>query len=188
MAPKSLLDSIYDQVGTSQQYPIHQWNPPLSGDIDIVIEADGTWLHEGSGFARKEIVQLFASLLKCEEGEYYLVTPVEKWRITVIDLPFVVTQLEVEINNDNSENESVLKFTTNMGESIVANAEHPVIVDYIPGQEEPRPKLLVRDNLYGRIHRNVFYALVEQAQQIEEHGKTMLAVNSGEHRFVLGSL
>jgi hypothetical protein len=67
-----------------------QWNPPLSGDIDIQIDRNGQWWHEGSVIKRDRIVRLFSSIIRHQEGDYFLVTPVEKWRIKVANLPLVI--------------------------------------------------------------------------------------------------
>src|SRR5690554_7694209 len=80
------LDSLLKQIGKDKAHkipPVEKWNPELSGDIDMVIRADGTWWHEGGQIKRQELVNLFASILRYENNEYFLITPVEKWRLTV---------------------------------------------------------------------------------------------------------
>ncbi len=76
-----------------QVYPLDKWNPPLSGDIDIRITKDGRWIHEGGEIKRKALVRLFASLVKQEGDEFFLITPVEKWRIGVEDTALHVISL-----------------------------------------------------------------------------------------------
>ena len=76
--------------------PLHLWQPELSGTIDIVIRRDGSWIHEGTQIKRFALVRIFASILRREEdGEYYLVTPVEKWRLRVECLPLVIVDFEL---------------------------------------------------------------------------------------------
>ena len=75
--------------------PVHLWDPPYCGDLDIRIARDGMWWYLGTPIGRKELVQLFASVLKLEDGRYYLVTPVEKIGITVDDAPFVAVDFEI---------------------------------------------------------------------------------------------
>lgn len=76
--------------------PVEQWDPPFCGDMDMLVARDGTWIHEGKPIRRASLVELFASILKLEEdGEYYLVTPVEKVRIQVEDCPFVVLDMDI---------------------------------------------------------------------------------------------
>ena len=77
-------DRLHRQVKGGKAPPVSEWSPQLSGDIDIVIDANGNWFHEGSKIQRAALVALFAKILRREhDGEYYLVTPVEKWRIRV---------------------------------------------------------------------------------------------------------
>ena len=76
--------------------PVHLWNPPFSGDLDMQIKRDGSWFYEGTPIKRPELVRLFASILKLEEGRYYLVTPVEKVGLTVEDAPFVAIDFDAE--------------------------------------------------------------------------------------------
>jgi len=86
------LDTItaHFDLSHADPYPLDKWNPELSGDIDIVVTKDGKWIHEGEEIKRKPLVKLFASLVKEEAGECFLVTPVEKWRICVEDRPLHV--------------------------------------------------------------------------------------------------
>ena len=94
-----VLDGISDQLPRRKDPgnpPLHLWNPAFSGAIDIVIKADGRWFHEGRPIQRQELVKLFASILRREEdGEYYLVTPVEKWRLQVECLPLLVIDFDI---------------------------------------------------------------------------------------------
>lgn len=144
--------------------PVHLWNPPLSGDIDIRIARDGTWYHEGTRFERAALVRLFASILKREGDEYFLVTPVEKWRLRVEDAPFVAIDCEVLGAGDQQQ----LVFMTNAGERVLADGQHPLRVAIDPVTGEPSPYVLVRDGLDARIVRSVFYRLLDLASLGEE--------------------
>jgi hypothetical protein len=137
--------------------PVHLWNPPFTGDIDIRIARDGTWYHEGSRIARKELVRLFASILKREGDRYFLVTPVEKVGITVEDAPFVA--VDFEVSGDGSE--QVLRFVTNVGDTVEAGADTPIRVVRDPKTGEPSPYVMVRGGMEALIDRKSFYRLVE---------------------------
>ena len=76
--------------------PVHLWNPPFCGDIDMRIAADGTWFYQKTPIGRPALVKLFASVLKREGDRYFLVTPVEKVGIIVEDAPFLAVELQVE--------------------------------------------------------------------------------------------
>lgn len=131
------------------------WNPPFCGDIDICIKLDGTWCYMGTPITRAPLVKLFASVLRNEQGRYFLVTPVEKVGITVEDVPFVIVEWQ--------QQDDRLMLKTQQDEWIEVNATHPVELRHTP----PVPYVLVRDNLWARLHRNVFYQLLEHAQVTE---------------------
>lgn len=154
--------------------PVHLWNPPHCGDIDIVIRADGTWMHEGSPIGRPELVRLFSTVLRLDPDGYHLVTPAEKLRITVEDLPFRAVSVEAEGDR--------LIFTTDVGDRVEASADNPVEVD-TESDGQPRPRVHIRRGLWARILRPVFYELVERAALTGGR----LILTSGEARFDLGS-
>lgn len=167
----------------SQPAPVHLWNPDLSGDIDIVIKRDGRWVHEGTEIKREQIVKIFCNILLLENDEYFLITPVEKWRIQVEDAPFVVVSLE----QVDSEKGPALQMTTKTGETFTVGADHPLEVEYKAGFDgEPSPYALVRTNLNALIARNVFYELAELASIEDEGDKSYMVVYSQGERFVLG--
>ena len=145
---------LADRDGASKP-PVHTWNPPLSGDIDIRIAKDGRWFHEGDEVQRASLVELFASILKRENDRYFLVTPTEKWRISVEDVPFYMIGLEV-VERDG---EQALVFTSSTNDTVVADAEHPLSVTVDEFSGEPSPYIVVRDNMKGRLSRNVYYEL-----------------------------
>lgn len=159
--------------------PIHRWHPPLLGDLDTRIARDGTWHYQDSPIQRPALAKLFSSILLHEGDEYFLVTPVEKWRITVEDLPFVAALVE-RVHEDGT---SRLVFTTNIDTLVIADERHPLVVTP-DAHGMPSPSLLVRANLWARIGRNAFYQLVEWAR--EEQGE--LVVDSGGVTFSLGSV
>ena len=156
--------------------PVERWTPPLSGDLDMRIARDGRWFYLGSEIRRAPLVRLFSTILKREDDDYFLVTPVEKWRIQVEDLPFVA--LSVERVDD------ALVFTTNVGSTVVAGSEHPLVVDTDAQTGEPHPRLHVRSNLEALVHRNAFYQLVAWAEEVDGR----LQVRSQGVDFDLGAL
>ena len=118
------LEAIEKQVGKRnfESPPLHLWNPPLSGDIAIRIAANGDWYHDGGKIERESIVRLFAALLRREDdGDYYLVTPVEKWRIQVDAHPLIVI--------DAQEKSDLLMVTLNTGKEVPVGEEHPLFLD-----------------------------------------------------------
>lgn len=137
--------------------PVHLWNPPFSGDLDIRIKRDGSWHYLGTPFTRVAVVKLFASILKLEDGKYYLVTPAEKVGITVEDAPFVAVDFDVS----GRENTQSITFTTNLDDTTTAGPDAPIRITTEPGSDTPVPYVMVRAGLEARIDRKSFYRLVE---------------------------
>mgnify|MGYP002625213739 CR=1 FL=1 len=177
---EQLLASLKSQAETGDKRlpPVDKWNPEHCGDIGMEILADGTWVHEGARITRAPLVRLFASILrKDDDGQTYLVTPVEKIIVRVEDAPFVA----VRADRHGEGRAQTLVFTTNVGDVIEAGPENPIRVAY--QGEEPRPYVLVRGRLEARILRAPFYELVEWAETRE--GK--LGVWSGGAWWELGA-
>jgi hypothetical protein len=137
--------------------PVNEWDPPFCGDMDLRIARDGSWHYLGSPIGRQALVRLFSTVLRRDDdGAYYLVTPVEKVRITVDDAPFVAVGLEVE--GDGQERR--LCFVTNVGDRVVADAAHPLRVTFAD-DGEPAPYVRVRDRLDALVSRAVYFELAE---------------------------
>lgn len=170
------LGSIEKQIndnGRKAAPSLGQWNPPLSGDIDIVIRADGKWLHEGTTFKRMAIVDLFSSILRREaDGDYYLVTPVEKWRIRVEAHALQV----IDINRVQAD--ATLLASCNHGPGIVIGEEHPLRA----ANYGDVPWLACNNGLSASLARSVWYRLVDAA----ENNGNDLVLRSGSWRFALG--
>ena len=77
------------KAGKKGPPPVHLWNPPFCGDLDMRIARDGTWFYLGTPIGRHELVKLFSSIIRKDGDDYFLVTPVEKVGIKVDDAPFV---------------------------------------------------------------------------------------------------
>ncbi|MHA6264095.1 DUF1285 domain-containing protein [Arenibacterium sp. CAU 1754] len=137
--------------------PVHLWNPPFCGDLDMRIARDGTWFYLGTPIGRPELVRLFSTILKKEGDKYFLVTPVEKVGITVDDAPFVA--IDFEISGEGAD--QVLTFTTNVGDTAVAGPDHPIRVERDPDTGEPSPYVHIRADLEALIDRKSFYRLVD---------------------------
>lgn len=185
--------SGFDLAGTERRLvqegdgipPLERWDPPFCGDIDMRIGRDGTWYYNGSPIGRERMVRLFSRVLWQEDGRYFLKTPVEKVGIQVDDLPFQLVALEVRDGDQGPE----LQFTSKTGDHVVAGPDHRLTVTQDPHTGEPAPALAVRFGMAGRIHRNVFYQLVEMAvsEPAAQGGEELVVYSRGE-RFSLGHL
>jgi uncharacterized protein len=136
--------------------PPPSWNPPDCGDIDMRIAADGTWFYCGSPIGRAPLVQLFASVLRREGERYVLVTPVEKVGIKVDDAPFLAVEMLLESEAEQPR----LKFSTNVGDVVKVDSEHPLRFEH-GASEGLKPYVRVRGDLWALVKRALFYDLVD---------------------------
>ena len=179
------LEDIIKQVEGQRYPPVEKWNPDFCGDIDMQIKRDGTWFYMGTPIGRKRMVRLFSTVLrKDEDGKTYLVTPVEKVGIEVEDAHFVATSVETVGEGA----DKAFKFTTNVGDEVIADADHPIRVEVDASTGEPRPYILVRGRLEALIARSVFYELVEKAETVTKDGGARLEITSRGTTFSLGDI
>lgn len=177
-------NSLFEQISKRGLPPVHKWNPELCGDIDIRIAKDGTWFYMNSPIGRQRLVNLFSTVLrKDDDGEIYLVTPVEKLRIIVDDAPFLAVQLE----NQGTGKEQNLYFRTKNDDVVRADHDHRIWVEFSE-YGEPSPYIEVRNGLNARIARNVYYQLVEIGVERSADGAVELGVWSAGEFFVLGRI
>jgi len=160
--------------------------PPVEcGDLPFLIRRDGSWLYRGTPINRKELVCLFASVLKREDnGTYWLETPAERGRIQVEDVPFVA----VELDWSGDGRQQVLSFRTNVDQCVTAGPENPIRVAHDILTCEPTPYLLVRPGIEARINRAVYYELVALGVPEWVGCRRMLGVWSCGKFFPLGEL
>lgn len=159
--------------------PVHLWNPPFCGDLDMEIRRDGTWFYLGTPIGRHALVKLFSSIIRRDGENYFLVTPVEKVGIRVVDAPFVA----VDANAAGAGREQTIAFTTNVEEVVTAGPDHPIRVARDPKTGEPSPYILVRRNLEALIDRKTFYRLVELGVHEEHEGQRWFGLWSGARFF-----
>jgi uncharacterized protein len=155
------------------------------GVFDIRIDREGLWFYHGSPIGRKELVKLFASVLKRDsEGRYLLETPAERGVIEVEDVPF----LAVEVTSAGEGRDRTLTFRTNLDEIVMADADHPLRVEEDAQSGEPKPYVLVRPGLEARLTRSVYYELVELGAEESIDEEMRFGVWSGGRFFSLGTL
>ena len=159
-SPKTSADSIASAASKASKKgppPVHLWNPPFCGDLDMRIARDGTWFYLGTPIGRKPLVKLFSSIIRRDGDDYFLVTPVEKVGITVDDAPFVA----VDFDTTGAGKTQTLTFTTQVDDTAIAGPENPIRVTRDPETGEPAPYVLIRTNLEALIDRKSFYRLVD---------------------------
>ncbi len=151
--------------------PVHLWNPPFCGDIDMRVARDGTWFYGGSPIGRPALVRLFASVLRKDDDGYVLVTPVEKVGITVEDAPFLAVEMT-------REPDGVVRFRTNVDDWVTVGIDNPL--RFAPGASDAlKPYVLVRGELWALVNRPVFYDLVAAGETRDLDGVAMFGIASG---------
>ena len=173
------IDRLLDyRQGASSIPPIDDWQPELSGDMNLRIDAQGGWWHEGQPFARASVARLLSTLLRRDADGYCLVTPVERWRIQVEDRPLVA--VEADFRDD------AWWLTTQFDDVVRLDTDHPLSVSETP-QGEWVPEIAVRFGLAARLHRHVYYQLADVAELRDAGtGRQALSVYSAGHWFPLG--
>lgn len=160
--------------------PVDKWNPPFCGDLDMEIRADGTWFYMGTPIGRVPLVRLFSTVLrKDEDGRTYLVTPVEKVGIRVVDAPFVA----VEMQAGERDGAPLITFRTNVGDVVEVDAENPLRFEMVGEERQLKPYVLVRGRLEALVSRAMMYELVALGETVTIDGTEMFAVRSGGEVF-----
>mgnify|MGYP005817257941 CR=1 FL=1 len=158
--------------------PVHLWNPPFCGDLDIRIAGDGSWYYMGTPIGRPALVRLFSTILKREGDKYFLVTPVEKVGIRVDDAPFMA----VELRKSGDARGPLLDFRTNVDDWVACDAEHRLRFE--PGEGGGLvPYLHVRGDLWAKVTRPLYYELVDMGEERMIDGSMMFGVESGGEFF-----
>ena len=167
---------------TKKLPPIESWNPPYCGEIDLQIKSNVDWFYAGTIFKRLSLVKLFSSVLlreiESDRDEYFLVTPVEKVKISVEDAPFVLTQWSWLDDTKTS-----MKVSTNLDDEFVLDANHPITIN-----ADGELYILVRRNLLAKIHRNVYYQWADLAREVNTEKGAELIFSSDNTEFSLGVL
>ena len=164
--------TIKKYIKESEPAPVHLWDPPYCGELDIRITRDGNWHYNKSPIGRKRLVKLFSNILKKEGDFYYLVTPVEKIKIQVDDAPFLIVDIESKTVNGTQE----ITFLTNTETEFSLGLKNPLRILFKNHTQEPSPYVVVRKNLEGLIDRKTFYRLIEKSDFYSHKGASWLGI------------
>jgi hypothetical protein len=181
--PAATLDGIATAArdsGVRGLPPVHLWNPPFCGDLDMRIARDGSWFYLGTPIGRPALVRLFSTILKREDGKYFLVTPVEKVGIRVDDAPF----LAVEMESLGDGRDRVLRFRTNVDDWVNCDAAHRLRFE-AAADGGLTPYLHVRGDLWAKVTRALYYDLVELGEESVVDGRARFGVWSGGAFFAM---
>lgn len=159
--------------------PLHLWNPPFCGEIDMRIARDGTWFYLGTPIGRAPLVKLFSSILRREADRYVLVTPVEKVGIQVDDAPLHA----VDFSASGEGSDQSLTFVTKTDDEATAGPDHPLRIPRDAETGEPSPYILIRPGLEARIDRKSFYRMVDLGCHAPVNGESWFGIWSAGHFF-----
>jgi hypothetical protein len=160
--------------------PVHLWNPPFCGDLDMRIANDGTWFYMGTPIGRPALVRLFSTILKRENGKHFLVTPVEKVGIRVDDAPFMAVEMRIE----NDARGRLLRFRTNVDDWVACEPGHGLRFERA-ADGGLTPYLHVRADLWAKVTRALYYDLVDMGEERMIDGEEMFGVESGGEFFAM---
>jgi hypothetical protein len=160
--------------------PVHLWNPPFCGDLDMRIASDGTWFYLGTPIGRPALVRLFSTILKREDGKHFLVTPVEKVGIRVDDAPFLAVEMVKEEDGGGRR----LRFRTNVDDWVTCDSSHRLRFE--PAADGGlTPYLHVRADLWAKVTRALYYDLVDIGEERVVDGRAMFGVASAGEFFAM---
>lgn len=176
------LERLLTVQTNDQPLPLEEWNPALSGALDIRVDRSGIWWHEGAKVVHPRVLRTLSRLLRCEaDGHYYLVTPVEKWRIQVEEYPLLIVEAARQQDTDTGPG---WLLTTQTGEHATLDSHCRLITD----DETDIPRVIWRHGLSARLSRQCWYYLVEQAECFEDaQGHLHMGLQSGGHWHALGA-
>jgi uncharacterized protein len=158
--------------------PVERWNPPFCGDIDMEIKTDGSWFYMGTPIARPALVRLFASVMVREGDAYFLVTPVEKVGIRVVDAPFMAVEMAIDLSPQAEDASRTISLRTNVDDIVTVDREHALHAK--SGQDGGlMPYVHVRRGLYAKLIRALAYDLVALGQTCDVNGSPMFGVMCG---------
>jgi len=160
--------------------PVHLWNPPFCGDLDMRIAGDGTWFYMGTPIGRPALVRLFSTILKREDGKHFLVTPVEKVGIRVDDAPFLAVEMVKETDGPDRR----LRFRTNVDDWVRCDSEHRLRFE-AAADGGLTPYLHVRAGLWAKVTRALYYDLVDMGEERVVDGHAMFGVASSGAFFAM---
>ncbi len=151
--------------------PVERWNPPFCGNLDMRIAADGTWFYLGTPIGRPALVKLFSSVLRRDDGDYFLVTPVEKVGLVVEDAPFQAVEMAVEGEGEGR----TIAFRTQVDDVVTVDGEHPLRFEREAGGGL-KPYVHVRRDLWARLTRALSYDLLALGEVRTVEGRQMFGV------------
>ncbi|TQV70938.1 DUF1285 domain-containing protein [Aliikangiella marina] len=179
-------ESLLKAADSESLPPVESWNPDFCGEIDLRIDRDGSWFYEGTPIGRRKMQILFSRIIKKENHDYFLVTPVEKVKIQVDWMPFTIVDFEQVTPTKGKGELPYYRFTDNCDNQFDLKKSSQWQIDRAEGH--PLPIINVRRNLFASFSRSCYYRLVELAEIIEEGEQSHIQLISNGLTFDLGTI
>ena len=167
-----------DLEGQKKFPPVDRWNPELCEGQEFFIDREGDWFYNNSPIKNKKLINLFSTVIRKDDNNYFLVTPVEKVPVKVELAPYKVIDFEISKNN--------IKLFTNMNYDFVLNELNTTRL--IAYNNSEIPLVHVRNNIEGFFDRNIYYKLVDLALENNYIENKLLYVPSNNHSHIIGNI
>ena len=174
-------ESVLKDFNENELPPVDKWNPEYCGELDLQIKADGSWFYEGTPIGRRKLQVLFSRIIKKENDQYFLITPVEKVAIQVDWMPFTL----IDFEREDREGKTFFTFTDNCDNQVTLDSLEQLVMSNYQGQS--LPTINVRRNLFASFSRSCYYRLLAEADIIEHHDQNQVQIISNGIPFSLGT-
>lgn len=157
----SAKKTSFSQVDLAQIAKKHDEKGTAEQHFDMHIDDMGNWFHQGGEIKRKALVKLFASVLtRLDDDEYWLITPAERGKISVADVPFYVNTMRIEGEGE----DQIIYLKTSLDDEIALGHDHHIRIEDGDAAKGPRPYVNIKGKLDALIARSVYYELAEYAE------------------------
>ncbi|BBN83080.1 hypothetical protein PA25_30650 [Pseudoalteromonas sp. A25] len=173
----SLTDLIAELV--TPHAPTEQWSGQECGMLDMHIDEQGRWFHQGGEIKRLGLLRLFASVLSCEQQRHWLTTPVERCEVQVADVAFMICSWY----HHSLDKSTVIVVEDNLGRKWPICERFSVQLKCFQGQL--LPYVNVGNGLQARVARNVYYQWIEELAEQDKQG---VYIRSAGINFYLGEV
>ena len=158
--------------------PVHLWNPDLCIGQEITINREGEWLYYNSPIKNIKLVKLFSSVLRNDNGNYFLVTPSEKIPVFPEVAPYIITDFTLDNSN--------IILHTNVDYTFTLDTKNTTrLIEY---ENSTIPLVHVRSNIEGFFCRSTYYNLINLALDENIVINKILHIKSGNNHYPLGTI
>ncbi|MAR95381.1 MAG: hypothetical protein CMD46_03355 [Gammaproteobacteria bacterium] len=168
-----------DLKGQNKKFPqVNDWNPELCEGQEFFINREGDWFYNDEPIKNSRLVNLFSTVLRKDDDNYFLVTPVEKVPVKVDIAPYKIIDFEIYDNK--------VTLATNLNYNFELNKKNTTrLIEY---EKSLIPIVTVRDNIEGFFNRNTYYKLVDIAIENEYIKDNKLYIPSNNTNHLIGNI